>query len=69
MRKLGFWNYIVLAILGGTIGLQEFYTKKTIWGVLAVVFCWTCVPAVVALIEAIVWLFKGEEEFNFTFNK
>jgi TM2 domain-containing membrane protein YozV len=68
-KKLYFWNFIILAILGGVIGLQEFYTKKTILGILAVIFSWTCIPAVVALVEVFVWLFRGEEEFDFTYNK
>lgn len=68
MRKKYFWNFIVLALLGGVIGLQEFYTRKTILGILAVIFSWTCIPALVALIEIIVWLFRGEEEFDNKFN-
>ena len=62
MKK--FWNFIVLAIVGGFFGLQEFYLERYTLGVLAVIFCWTCIPAFVALIEAIVWLFKGEEAFT-----
>ena len=59
-----FWNFIVLALIGGFIGLQEFYRGKIALGVVAVLFCWTGIPALVAIIEAIVWLFRGEEEFN-----
>lgn len=59
-----FWNFIILAMIGGFFGLQEFYRKKVALGVLAVLFCWTCIPALVAWIESVVWLFRGEEEFN-----
>ena len=59
-----FWNFIVLALIGGFIGLQEFYRDNSPLGVLAILFCWTGIPALVAVIEAIVWLFRGEEEFN-----
>ena len=62
MKK--FWNFIVLALVGGAIGLQEFYLEKWVLGVLAVVFCWTGIPAIVAAVEAFVWLFRGEDEFN-----
>lgn len=62
MKK--FWNFILLALVGGFIGLQEFYMKRWVLGVLAVLFCWTCIPAIVAWVEAIVWLFRGEEEFE-----
>lgn len=63
MRKK-FWNFIALSILGGGIGLQEFYAGRTALGILAVLFCWTAIPALVAYIEAIVWLFRGKEEFE-----
>lgn len=62
MKK--FWNFIVLALLGGFIGLQEFYMNRIVLGVLAILFCWTGIPALVAIIELIVWLFRGESEFN-----
>ena len=63
-----FWCFIILAFAGGFIGLQEFYRKEYMWGVLAVLFCWTCIPALVAWIEAIVWLFRGEDWFDDVYN-
>ena len=62
MKK--FWNFIAIAVLGGVFGLQEFYMNRIGLGIAAVLFWWTCIPAVIAFIEAMVWLFKGEEEFN-----
>ena len=59
-----FWNFIAIAVLGGVFGLQEFYMNRIGLGIAAVLFWWTCIPAVIAFIEALVWLFKGEEEFN-----
>lgn len=64
----GYWNTILLTLIGGSLGLQEFYLKRYVLGVLAVLFCWTGVPAIVALIEAIVYLFWGEQKFNQKFN-
>ena len=63
-----FWCFIILALVGGFIGLQEFYRNNIVLGVLAVLFCWTCIPAIVAWIEAIVWLFRGEYWFNDVYN-
>lgn len=66
MKK--FWNFVAIAVLGGVFGLQEFYMDHIGLGVVAVLFWWTCIPAVIAYIEAIVWLFKGEDEFNRRYN-
>ena len=68
-KRQRFWNFIVLAIIGGFFGLQEFYMERWVLGVLAVLFCWTCIPAVVAFVETIVWLFRGEDEFYYQLNK
>lgn len=68
MRKINYWNAIVIAIILGTIGLQHFYVKQTALGVLGVLFCWTGIPAIVALVQAAVWLFKGEDWFNAKYN-
>lgn len=67
-RIVSYWNAILLAFLGGIIGLQEFYVRRYILGIFAMLFSWTCVPAFVALIEAFYWLFIGENEFNKTHN-
>jgi len=61
--RINFWCFIVLCFVGGFIGLQEFYRKKVGLGVLAVLFFWTGIPSIVAFIEGLVWLFKGENEF------
>ena len=61
--KLNFWCFIVLCLIGGFIGLQEFYRGKVGLGILAVLFFWTGIPCLVAFIEAIVWLFRGDNEF------
>ena len=63
-----FWCFIVIAVLGGAFGLQEFYLKHYVLGILGVLFMWTCIPAIVALVEVFVWLFRGKEEFNKKYN-
>ncbi len=61
--KYNFWCFIILCFVGGFIGLQEFYRGKVALGILAVLFFWTCIPSVVAFIEGLVWLFRGEDKF------
>ena len=68
-KRINFWCFIVLALVGGFFGLQEFYRGNVGLGILAVLFCWTCIPALIAFIEAVVWLFKGQEIFDMTYNR
>lgn len=65
--KYNFWCFIALCLIAGFIGLQEFYRGKVVLGILAILFCWTGIPCLVAWIEAIVWLFKGEDEFHYIY--
>ena len=66
--KYNFWCFIILCIMGGFMGLQEFYCGKIGLGVFAVLFLWTGIRAMVGFIEAVVWLFRGEDEFNKEFD-
>lgn len=68
-KRINFWCFIILALVGGFFGLQEFYRGNVGLGILAVLFCWTCIPAIVAAIEALVWLFRGPEVFDMVYNK
>ena len=61
--KLNYWCFIVLCLIGGFIGMQEFYRGKYFLGFLGVLFCWTGIPYIISWIEAMVWLFRGEEDF------
>ena len=46
-------TYILLTIFLGGFGGHKFYTGKTLEGVLYLLFCWTYVPSLLALIELI----------------
>ena len=56
----------VLAILLGGLGIHKFYIGKIGWGILYVIFVWTYIPAIVGLIEGIIYLTstKTDEEFT-----
>lgn len=45
---------VVLALLLGGLGLHEFYLDNIGVGVLMLVFCWTFIPAIIALIQCFV---------------
>lgn len=69
MREIKFYNAILVAFIGGWLGMQHFYVRQTVLGVLGAIFCWTGIPAVVAMVQSLVWLFWGKDEFEKRYNK
>ncbi|QIG81744.1 TM2 domain-containing protein [Sphingosinithalassobacter tenebrarum] len=60
-------NRVVAALLAlflGGFGVHKFYLGRIGWGIVYLIFCWTFVPALIALIEAIVYLTMSEEQFE-----
>ncbi|MCE5089486.1 TM2 domain-containing protein [Staphylococcus devriesei] len=54
--------YIVLAVFLGGFGVHKFYAGKTMSGILHLVFCWTGIPHIIAIISAILTLFRPANE-------
>ncbi|MCD8111100.1 MAG: TM2 domain-containing protein [Clostridiales bacterium] len=54
--------YCLLAIFLGGIGAHKFYSGKIGMGILYLCFCWTCIPAVIALIEFFMALAQPADE-------
>jgi len=54
---------LITFFLGG-FGGHRFYQKKYGLGILYLLFCWTYIPGLVALIEFIIYCFKSEEELQ-----
>lgn len=53
----------ILNILLGDFGVGHFYTGQTLRGVLDIIFCWTGIPAVIGIVEGIIWLTDSEERW------
>lgn len=53
--------YILLALFLGGVGGHKFYAGKIGAGVLYLVFCWTLIPALIALIELIIAITKPSD--------
>lgn len=53
----------VFALFLGGLGAHKFYLGQPGLGVLYLLFCWTLVPSVVALIEGILYLTMSDEDF------
>jgi TM2 domain-containing membrane protein YozV len=58
----------LLAFFLGGIGIHYFYLGKSTNGILALLFCWTFIPSIIAFINFIQYLTMSEEEFNRKFN-
>lgn len=54
----------ILALLVGGLGAHKFYMGKYLQGVIYILFCWTCIPSLVALVEGILYLVETEENFE-----
>ena len=58
----------LLAFFLGGIGAHKFYLGRWVQGIIYLVFCWTFIPAGVAVIEGIVYLASTNEAFNRKYN-
>lgn len=57
-----------LAFFLGGLGVHKFYLGKTWQGILYLVFCWTYIPAILGLIESIMYLVMDQRKFNEQYN-
>jgi len=57
----------ILAILAGGFGVHRFYLGQW-WGVFYLLFFWTLIPGVIALVEGIVMLFASQERWDEKYN-
>ncbi|PSP71661.1 hypothetical protein BRC79_00095 [Halobacteriales archaeon QH_8_67_27] len=54
----------LLAIFLGGIGAHKFYLGQTKLGALYLCFFWTAVPALIGIVEGVIYLSKSDEEFR-----
>ena len=55
---------IVLALFLGGLGIHKFYLGKTGLGFLYLIFCWTFIPAILGVIDAIILATRNERQFS-----
>ena len=53
----------LFALFLGAVGGQHFYLENTLYGVLSVLFCWTCIPAIIGIIQAVFIFTESNEAF------
>lgn len=54
--------YILLAVFLGSFGIHKFYAGKSFQGIMHILFCWTAIPHILAIISAILTLFRPADE-------
>lgn len=62
-------TYVLLAIFLGGLGIHNFYAGKTGLGILYLLFCWTFIPSIAALVQAIIALCQTADENGYIFSK
>ena len=53
----------LLAFFLGGIGIHKFYLGQVGRGILYLLFCWTLIPGIIALVEFILLLVMSDEDF------
>lgn len=64
MQKKSKSTAVVLAFFLGGLGAHKFYMGHNGWGVVYLLFCWTFIPALIAIIDVIVLLCMSQEAFE-----
>ena len=53
----------VFALMLGGFGIHKFYLGQVAAGLVYLVFCWTFIPALISLVEGILFLTMSDESF------
>ena len=59
----------ILAFFLGGIGIHRFYLGQGGLGIAYLLFCWTFIPAIIAIIDFIIFLTMDEDKFNAKYNQ
>lgn len=56
--------YVVLAFFLGWIGVHKFYSNQELQGIMHIIFFWTGIPYIIAIISGIITIFfkKADDE-------
>ena len=54
---------VLFAFFLGSFGFHKFYLGRIGAGVLYLIFCWTFIPSVLGIIDAILLLIMNDEDF------
>ena len=54
----------ILGIFLGGLGIHKFYLGYVGTGIIYLLFCWTCIPALIGFIEGIIYLCSDDRKFE-----
>lgn len=60
---------LLIIFFFGYVGGQYFYLGQISKGVLCLLFCWTFIPTIIALIQFFIILAMSDQEFNARYNQ
>ncbi|MFS2026817.1 NINE protein [Massilia sp. GER05] len=58
----------VLAAFVGGVGIHRFYLRSPVTGIFYILFCWTGIPGLIALIETFVYAFMSQQSWARKYN-
>ena len=58
----------LLALFGGSMGLQYFYQQRTGAGVACILFSWTGIPGLIGFFGGLALLVKSQADFDMEYN-
>jgi len=61
-KKVKKLTYLLLSFLLGGLGVHKFYSGKIVLGILYVLFCWTYIPSLIAIVEFFIAACKPSDE-------
>lgn len=59
---------ILLSLFLGGLGAHKFYLGESGKGILYILFCWTFIPSILALISLIRFICMSDDDFNAKYN-
>lgn len=58
----------LLAFFLGGFGIHQFYLGNTGKGIMYLLFCWTIIPAIIAIVDFIILITMNDMVFNKKYN-
>lgn len=58
------WMFIIVSLFLGGFGGNFFMLGKTFAGIICLLFCWTYIPALIAVVQSIMALFKRPDAYG-----